>query len=138
MNLYALAADALVFLHLIYLAFTVGGEAAVLVGAAAGWRWVRNRLFRLLHLAAVLFVAFEALLGMWCPLTLWEYRLRRLAGQGGEEDISFVGRLIRDILFWEFPSRFFLFLYLGFGLLVLGSFLLIPPVKRPSEQLEGP
>jgi uncharacterized protein DUF2784 len=87
----------------------------------------------------VLFVAFEALIGMWCPLTLWEYRLRRLAGQLGEGDVSFVGRLIRDLLFYELPVGFFLFLYLGFGLLVLLSFILIPPEKKdPPYRKKGP
>lgn len=127
MNFYALAADAIVVLHLGYLGFTVGGEAAILAGWLCNWRWIRNRLFRLFHLAAVLFVAFEALIGMWCPLTIWEYRLRRLAGQQVEEEISFVGRLLRMLLYYDFPAWFFLTIYVGFGLLVLLTMLLVPP-----------
>ncbi len=137
MNLYALAADGIVVLHLCYVAFTLGGEAAILAGWLFKWRWIRNRVFRLLHLAAVLLVAAEALLGIWCPLTVWEHRLRYLAGQHVEEEISFVGRLIRLVLFYDFPAWFFLALYVGFGLLVLLSFILIPPEKMSDRTIEG-
>jgi hypothetical protein len=133
-NLYALLADALVFLHLCYLVFTVGGEAAILAGWIRGWVWIRNRVFRFLHLASVLLVALEALLGIWCPLTVWEYRMRRAAGQMVEEDISFVGRLIRMILFYEFPPLFFTLLYIGFGGLVLLTLIYVPPAKKDHDK----
>ena len=137
MNRYSLAADLVVSLHFGYLLFTVGGELCVLIGFLTGWRWIRNRLFRILHLAAVLFVAFEALLGMWCPLTIWEYRLRELAGENGDERISFVARIIRRIMFFDLPPWFFLLLYIGFGVLVLASFYLIPPRQKKRPRAGG-
>lgn len=127
-------ADTLVFLHLCYLVFTVGGELAVIAGWIRGWGWIRNRVFRFLHLASVLLVALEALLGIWCPLTVWEYRLRHAAGQVVEEDISFVGRLLRMILFYEFPPVFFTVLYVGFGGLVLLTFIHVPPRKKEQDK----
>jgi hypothetical protein len=127
---FALLADFVVLIHFCYLGFTVGGEISILIGWLRGWTWVRNRVFRTLHLLAVLFVAFEALLGIWCPLTLWEYRLRTAAGQSAEEDISFVGRLVRMLLFYEFPVWFFTLLYVGFGGLVLLTLMLVPPAKK--------
>lgn len=137
MNIYALAADLLVFLHLLYVAFTIGGALLVLVGGILRWSWIRNRLFRFIHLGSVLLVAAEALIGVWCPLTVWEWRLRARAGQGVETDISFVGRLIRSIIFVELPDWGFTVMYVGFGILVLLIMLLIPPKKRMRKDPDG-
>lgn len=130
--MFALLADAVVVLHFAYVSFAVGGEILILAGGALGWRWVRNRPFRLAHLAAVVLVAVEALAGVVCPLTEWEFRLRELAGQRVERQLSFVARLVRAIIFYDFPSWVFTAAYVGFAVLVAGSFLLIPPrrIKR--------
>ncbi len=133
MNSLSLLADAVVGLHLAYLLFTVGGEALILIGAALKWNWIRNRFFRILHLASVLFVAVEALIGYLCPLTKLEYALRKAAGQQVESEISFVGRLIRSVLFYDFPGWVFTLLYVGFGIAVFGTYLLIPPRKKRAS-----
>jgi hypothetical protein len=123
----ALLADAIVILHFGYVLFAVGGEGLMLAGGLLGWRWVRNLPLRLAHLAAVVLVAVEALLGVICPLTEWEYRLRELAGQRVEQQISFVARLVRSMIFYDFPAWVFTLAYLGFAVLVAGTFLLFPP-----------
>ena len=79
---------------------------------------------------AALGLAVEALLGVVCPLTEWEFRLRELAGQQVERQLSFVARLVRSIIFYDFPSWVFTAAYVGFAVLVAGSFLLIPPRRR--------
>jgi hypothetical protein len=129
----AFYADLVVALHFAYLLFTVGGEILILVGGALKWGWVRNTTFRIFHLAAVVYVSLEATVGLVCPLTELEYRLRQAAGQGVEEDISFVGRLIRELLFYEFPGWFFTLLYIGFGILVIGTLILLPPRRHPKK-----
>ncbi len=129
----ALLADLVVAVHLVYVLFAVGGEVLILAGAAFHRRWVRNRKFRFIHLAAVLFVALEALAGAVCPLTEWEYRLRTAAGQRAERDITFIGRLIRSIIFYDFPPLFFTLLYVGFGALVLATLFLIPPRNKHNR-----
>ncbi len=131
--MYALLADAIVVLHSLYAGFAAGGEIAILLGALLRWRWVRNLPFRLCHLAAVLIVAAEALAGAWCPLTLWEYRLRELAGQHVEEQISFIGRLVRSVLFYDFPPWVFTLTYAAFAVLVAATLLLAPPRRRPDR-----
>ena len=120
-------ADLVVTIHLGYLLFTVGGELLIVIGGFAHWEWVRNRVFRIVHLVAVVFVAFEAIVGMMCPLTVLEYRLRIAAGQHVEGDISLVGRIIHSIMFYDFPAWFFTMLYVGFGALVAGTLLFVPP-----------
>ncbi len=132
--IYALLADLLAGIHLAFIAFVVGGQLAVLIGAALRWQWIRNRWFRVGHLLAIVFVALEAVVGMICPLTDWEYQLRMSAGQIVEEDISFVGRLVREILFYEFPTWAFTTAYVSFALVVLATLVLVPPQWRPPAQ----
>jgi len=84
-------ADIVLIVHFLFVAFVVGGLALIWVGAASGWAWVRNFWFRVAHLAAIVFVAGEALVGVWCPLTVWEDALRGVHG-----DKSFVARWIED------------------------------------------
>jgi hypothetical protein len=127
MGIFALLADLIVILHFCYVAFTVGGELAILLGGALRWEWVRNPPFRITHLAAVVLVAGEALAGAGCPLTVWEYQLRLRAGQRVEEQISFVARLVRSIIFYDFPAWVFLAAYVGFGVLVVLTLVLIRP-----------
>ncbi|GAG91807.1 unnamed protein product, partial [marine sediment metagenome] len=76
------------------------------------------------------FVALESLVDVLCPLTEWEYNLRELAGQRVERDISFLGRLLRRIIFYDFPSWAFTLMYVGFGALVILTFILIPPRRK--------
>lgn len=130
MNIYAIAADAVVFVHLLYVSFTVGGTFLILTGGILKWHWVRNRTFRILHLGSVVLVALEALAGVWCPLTVWEGRLRTRAGQNYESDLSFVGRLIRKIIFIEIPDWGFTAMYVGFAILVVVIFVWVPPVRK--------
>jgi hypothetical protein len=130
MAFYALLADTIVLFHFCYVAFTVGGELVILAGCLLRWRWVRNLAFRIAHVASVALVAAEALGGATCPLTTWEYRLRMAAGQHIEQQISFVARLVRSIIFYDFPAWTFLAAYVGFALLVGATFLIVPVKPR--------
>jgi len=127
---YAFFADLLVLFHFFYVIFAVGGEFFILAAALLKWGVVRNLTFRIAHLIAVVFVALEALVDVLCPLTEWEYNLRELAGQRVEREISFLGRLLRRIIFYDFPSWVFTLMYVGFGVLVILTFFLIPPRRK--------
>jgi hypothetical protein len=52
-------ADIVVAVHAAYVAILVIGFAAILIGSAAQWRWVRNFYFRAAHLAMILLVSAE-------------------------------------------------------------------------------
>jgi hypothetical protein len=122
-----LLADALLVLHFAIVAFIVGGLVLTWVGAAAGWRWVRNRWFRWLHLAAIAFVALEALAGIACPLTVWEDALR-----GGARSESFIGRWVGRILFYQAPEWVFTTIYLAWTAATLVTLRLVPPRRRAA------
>ncbi len=115
-------ADAILVVHFLIVLFIVGGLVLVWIGAALGWGWVRNPWFRYVHLGAIGFVAAEALLGVICPLTVWEDMLR-----GGGRAESFVGRWVRYFLFYQAPEWVFTTLYVAWTLASLATMRLVPP-----------
>lgn len=118
-------ADVLLVVHFAVAAFIVAGLILVWIGAALGWGWVRNPWFRYLHLGAIAYVAAEALLGVMCPLTVWEDLLR-----GGVRPESFVGRWVRYFLYYEAPEWVFTTLYVGWTLATLLTLWLFPPQRH--------
>jgi hypothetical protein len=125
--MYGLLADLVVAVHVGYVAFVVLGQLAIIVAAPFRWGWARNPWFRFAHLAAIGVVAYEAIFDIRCPLTVWEERLRTLAGQSASGE-SFVGRLLHDLLFIEGqPPVFFTTLYLAVLVLVVQGLVMYPP-----------
>lgn len=124
----AFVADALLVLHFAIAAFIVGGLVAVWLGAASGWRWVRNPWFRLAHIGAIAFVAAEALLGYACPLTLWEDLLR-----GGVRPESFVARWVHRALYYNAPEWVFTLAYSLWAAATVVTLFLVPPTRRPAN-----
>ena len=118
-------ADVILVVHFGIAAFVVLGLVAVWIGAALGWGWVRNPWFRYAHLGAIAFVAAEAVLGVACPLTVWEDALR--GGAGAE---SFVARWMRALLFYQAPEWVFTAAYLAWTAATLVTLRLLPPRRR--------
>ena len=132
---YALLADLLVLVHLLLVCFVIGGQVAIVVGAFRRWSWIRNPVFRVGHTVAIVVVAANAVAGILCPLTEWEYALRDRAGQIVQSDISFMGRLVRGVLFYEAPPWAFTAAYVLFALVVIATFILVPPRwRRPRRR----
>lgn len=123
-----LLADLILIVHFAVVLFIVGGLALIWAGAGLGWRWVRHFWFRIAHLAAILFVAGEALLGIWCPLTVWEDALR-----GTRAETSFIARWVHRILFYSFPEWVFTIAYVLFALAVIATFYLVRPASRRDQ-----
>ncbi len=118
-------ADVLLVVHFAIAAFIVAGLVLTWLGAALGWAWIRNRWFRYAHLAAIVFVAAEALLGVACPLTVWEDFLR-----GTVQAESFVGRWVRRLLYYEAPPWVFTAAYVAWAAATLVTLKLVPPRRR--------
>jgi len=130
----ALLADVVLVVHFAFVLFVVGGLALILVGVAAGWQWVRNRAFRYAHLAAIVFVAAEALVGIACPLTVWEHLLR----SGSPDGPSFVGRWVSRLLYYDFPEWVFTAAYVLFAIAVAVTLWRVPPATRARKELSSP
>ncbi|MCX5883571.1 MAG: DUF2784 domain-containing protein [Deltaproteobacteria bacterium] len=119
-------ADVVLTLHFSIAAFVVAGLFLVIFGNLCNWLWVNNRWFRLAHIGAIGVVMAEAWLGVTCPLTTLEMRLRAKANattySGG-----FIEHWLQHLLYYEAPSWVFVLGYSLFGLLVLATWCYFPP-----------
>ncbi|PRY06341.1 uncharacterized protein DUF2784 [Paraburkholderia sp. BL6665CI2N2] len=127
-------ADAVLVVHALLALFIVCGFVAIWLGSALGWKWVRQRLFRLVHLSAIVIVATLSLLGIACPLTTLEDWLRTgsLDGQGIAQ--GFIQRWVSRLLYYDLPGWVFTLLYVAFGLVVLLTWRLIPPANSARSK----
>lgn len=123
-------ADLVALVHLLYVLFALGGQVMILLGGLLRWKWVRNMGFRVTHLTAVAIVALEAVIGMACPLTVWEYDLRQGAGENVDTGVSFIARLVRLVLYHDLPPWVFTTAHISFGVFVIATIYLIPPRRR--------
>ena len=117
--------DVVVAVHLLIVLFILLGVPLVYLGAALHWTWVRSRRWRMLHVGAILFVAAESLLGITCPLTVWEDTLRDRRTAGG-----FIERWIDQLIFYDAPAWVFTMAYMAFAALVLVTWILVPPTRQ--------
>jgi hypothetical protein len=122
-------ADIIALIHLGYVIFVILGFVLIVAGVIFKWQWIRNPWFRFLHLAAIIAVAMEAILGLHCPLTVLEFWLRYPA-RAVQERASFIGNFIDSILFYEAPAWLFTVAYTGFAVLVIATFIVAPPKRK--------
>ena len=125
-SLYRIAADAVLFVHALFVAFVVIGLALVLIGNWRGWQWVRHFGFRLAHLLAIGIVVVQSWLGAICPLTSWEMSLRARAGDATYPG-AFVAHWVERLLYYRAPDWVFILVYTAFGALVIASWIWVRP-----------
>jgi len=82
-----------------------------------------------MHLGAVAFVAFEAVLGIACPLTLMEDALRGAV----HTDAGFVQCWLGRILYWDFPAWVFTATYVLLALLAWLLWHGVPPDRAQAR-----
>jgi hypothetical protein len=122
-------ADAIVVVHMSIMLFITAGLPLIYVGVARRWAWVREWRWRALHLGAIAFVAAESLVGIVCPLTLWEDAVRGRQSQEG-----FIERWVDSILFYDLPTWVFTVAYTIFAVLVAATWFLVPPIRRSRRR----
>jgi hypothetical protein len=123
---YRVLADAVVVAHFAYVLFVVFGLVAIVAGLAMRKGWARNFWLRVAHLAMIGVVVVQAWLGVRCPLTTLEGRLRLAGGQAVHEQ-DFIEYWVHRLMFFRAPAIVFIACYTAFGLLVLATFVLGPP-----------
>lgn len=122
-------ADGVLVLHALLVLFIVGGLVAIWTGAALRQGWARNRMFRLMHLAAISVVAALSAFDVPCPLTVLEDWLR--TGAAGSH--GFIQRGVSALLYYDLPPWVFTVSYVVFLLVVVFTWWRIPP--RPRRAL---
>ena len=130
---YQVLADLVLALHVAVVAFVIGGLVFIIIGNLNNWRWVNAWWFRLAHLGAIAVVVAEVWLGVTCPLTTFEMRLREKAHATTYHG-SFIEHWLQRILYYDAPSWVFVLGYSLFGLIVVATWWYFPPIyKRPSK-----
>lgn len=125
---YGYAADAVVAIHVAYIAYVVVGQGLIVIGAALRRQWARNPWFRFTHLLAIVIVAVEEWFCWRCPLTTWEEQLRTLGGQSVEGG-TFMGRFLHDLMFVDehLSTDAITMLHYAFAVLVVQALVMYPP-----------
>ena len=128
-TLYTLAADAVLALHVAFVAFVVLGLVAIFVGQLRSWSWVRDLRFRVAHLVAIGVVVAQAWFGVLCPLTTLEMALRARGGDAVYRG-SFIAHWLDRLLYYQAPPWVFVVAYTAFGAVVVGSWFWVRPRRR--------
>lgn len=125
---FLMAADAVLLLHVIFVAFVVIGLLFIFAGKARAWYWVCNPWFRLTHLIAIAVVVVQSWFGLICPLTSIEMALRSRAGDTVYSG-SFISHWLANFLYYHVPPWVFVVCYMVFGGIVVASWFWIRPRK---------
>ena len=120
----ALAA-AILAAHLAIILFNLFGLIVVPLGAICGWRFVRVRWWRLLHLVSLAAVAAQAVFGHACFLTIWQASLTGATGLPTPLIMGWVNRVI----YWPLPVWVFATLYVIVFGYALALFWLVRPAR---------
>ena len=132
-DLYSVAISTVYIIHLLYALVIVIGFILIIIGFFAGWRWIRNFTFRLIHLSMIGIVAVESIFNAECPLTWLEYKLMSL-DHIKHGSMPFIAGMADKALYYNFPIWLFNTIYIIFGLTVFIIWFAIPPVlpKKPA------
>ena len=125
-TIFLFAADAVLLLHILFVAFVVIGLILIFVGKVRVWSWIRNPWFRLIHLVAITVVVVQSWLGLICPLTTFEMALRSRAGDTIYPG-SFISHWLESILYYQVPAWIFVVCYTTFGAAVVASWFWVRP-----------
>lgn len=123
-------ADLILIIHFFYVLFVVGSLPLIWFGAWFKWVFVRSVWFRYLHLAAIVWVVIESLLGVVCPLTSWENALRQV-----DMESSFIQQWLHRIVFYDVSENVLTVIYIGFAGLVVMTLKWVPIHSNRNQTL---
>ena len=118
-------ADIILMFHFAIIFFITFGFFLIPIGYSFGWVWIKNSKLRICHCGMMIFVTFETILGITCPLTLIENSLR-----GINDSTSFISYWISQIIYWNFPTQFFIILYCICLVLTFLMWKIFPPMIK--------
>ena len=127
----SLFADLILGIHTAFVIFVVLMVPAIVVGGWMKWGWIRLIWLRLFHMLGILIVVAQAWAGVICPLTTLEMWLRRQAGETAY-DGGFIQHWMQNLLYWNAPAWVFVMIYSLFFLLVVGTWLWVPPQRAKA------
>src|SRR5689334_7106045 len=124
---YSILADAILVIHALIVFCNLGALPAIWLGHFRRWSFARNFWFRIGHLALILFITAESVMGAICPLTTWEDQLRTKAGLDPRYHGSFVQHWVHWLIFYNIDQWIFAIGYGVFFALVLVTLFAVKP-----------
>jgi hypothetical protein len=126
---YRVLADTLMVLHFGFVLFMLLGFVLTVRGL---WRprFFDRWIFRTVHLAGILYVGSLAARQALCPLTIWEYQLRRQADPTADFPGSFIIHWVERLLYPDVPL-----IALIIPTLIIAIFTLVMYIWRPPRKV---
>ena len=121
----SLLADIILVTHFGVIFFIISGFFVIPIGYKLNWKWITNKKLRLFHVGMMTFVTLETFLGVTCPLTTIENSIRN-----DNQVDYFVSYWIKQVIYWDLPTIFFLIFYSLFLGWTLFLWKLCPPRKN--------
>lgn len=128
-------ADLIVLVHLFWILFMLAGFILTL----SGFFWKRffaMRLFRLLHLFGIIYVALLAILDEYCPLTILENNLRAKYKSSLTYPGSFIAHYLERVVYPDVNPLIIIIPTIFIALFTIAIFILRPPKnfsKKPQQ-----
>ena len=118
-------ADIILLIHFLIIIFVVSLFIFIPVGYKFNWKFLKNKIIRVVHISLMTIVTIESLIGVHCPLTVLENKFR-----GVLYHTSLISRILKEIVFWQFPSYFFLIAYILSLFLTIFLWWRYPPINK--------
>jgi hypothetical protein len=120
-------------IHAAVVAFNIFWMIAIPIGAWRGWRFVRSFWWRSAHIASLVIVAIQPLLGRYCFLTLWQEALKEMAGPTALAEPGWLERVLTLMVFWPLPPWIFVYLYVAAAVWTVSLWWIVPPNRRRAR-----
>jgi len=115
-------ADILMIIHFLWAAFMV-------IGLPLGL-WLRSPVLRWVHFGGMVFTAFFAATGMYCPLTVWEEALRWQADNNFHFEGGFLAHYLSPILYPQIEPWILRGVSVTWGMLTVLAMVVVKTGKR--------
>lgn len=121
-------ANIILIFHFFIVIFITIQFFSIPIAYKLNWKWQKNKRLRFIHLFLIFIITVETIIGITCPLTLIENNLRDIQSSEG-----FISTWIRNILYWNLPTSFFLITYLICFIWTLLMWKFFPPISKDKN-----
>ncbi len=126
--IYKILADVIVVMHFAWILFMLLGFILTLCGFF--WKEFFDRwLFRILHLFGITYVSFLAIMGKYCPLTIWENSLRAKYDPTLTYSGSYIVHYIEKLVYLDVNLLVILIPTVFIAIFTVVVFMIKPPTK---------
>ncbi|MFL2661495.1 MAG: DUF2784 family protein [Alphaproteobacteria bacterium] len=118
-------ADIILIIHFLIIFFVISLFLLIPISYKLNWEYLKNKTIRVVHISLITLVTIETLIGVHCPLTILENKLRGIFFH-----TSFISKILKEIIFWELPGTYFLTTYILCFLWTIFLWWRYPPKKK--------